>query len=253
MEPVACTLPPGRGSGSPNLPILAPLPSNLRNLLLCLSSCPGNLAACGADHQPRPRFSQFAVGKQSNSREWHCLRDHVHLEVLFARIGADESLPANTALKDLEALMPSSGVGGTRAGVAAYRDGRWRPGDTSLLNELSGVEGDAPPRLPEGDARSTEAVGPDQGGRGSGGKEPPMSNSAAPLPGSQVRGRMTLREVSAFCQVPIQVIAVDFGLPEDVDVTTRLSSLTAQLGIEVQAVRDMVDRYQEQIADSSGK
>jgi len=65
------------------------------------------------------------------------------------------------------------------------------------------------------------------------------------LPGAEIRGRMTLQEVVDYCQVPLDYLLAELGLPDDVDVHLRMSNLASQMGVEVQTVRDAVTRYQE--------
>jgi hypothetical protein len=51
----------------------------------------------------------------------------VPLATLYTMIGAGPDLPADTELRELEGLLPGTGVSTIRAGVAAYRDGSWSP------------------------------------------------------------------------------------------------------------------------------
>jgi len=53
----------------------------------------------------------------------------VPLEALYVMIGAGDDVPAGTALKDLETLVPDMEVWSVREGVAAYLDGSWTPAD----------------------------------------------------------------------------------------------------------------------------
>ena len=51
----------------------------------------------------------------------------VPLDALYTMIGAGADLPADTELRELEGLLPGTGVSTIRAGVAAYLDGSWSP------------------------------------------------------------------------------------------------------------------------------
>jgi DNA-binding Lrp family transcriptional regulator len=55
---------------------------------------------------------------------------------------------------------------------------------------------------------------------------------------------MTLEEVQDLCQVPLEVLVTELGLPEDVDTRMPMRDLAGQLGIEVTTVREIVERYQ---------
>ena len=55
---------------------------------------------------------------------------------------------------------------------------------------------------------------------------------------------MTLQEVVDYCQVPLDYLATELGLPEDVDTSLRMRDLASQMGIEVVTVREVVDGYQ---------
>jgi hypothetical protein len=55
---------------------------------------------------------------------------------------------------------------------------------------------------------------------------------------------MTLQEVVDYCQVPLDYLVVELGLPEDVDTALRMRDLASQMGIEVVTVREVVEGYQ---------
>lgn len=44
--------------------------------------------------------------------------------------------------------------------------------------------------------------------------------------------------------MPLEYLIAGLGLPEDVDVQLGMRGLAGQLGVEVQTVRDVVDRFQ---------
>jgi hypothetical protein len=167
----------------------------------------------------------------------------VPLEALYAMIGAGSDIPADTALKDLESVVPGMEVSAVRTGVAAYLDGSWiapEGGERIMLPET--VE-ETPPVEPTPTLEATEEHAPQGSGKGSGaGLVLPEDGSA--LPGSQIKGRMTLQEVVDLCQVPLAYLVVELGLPEDVDPQLRMRDLAGQLGIEVLTVREVVERYQ---------
>jgi hypothetical protein len=55
---------------------------------------------------------------------------------------------------------------------------------------------------------------------------------------------MTVQEVMDDCQVPLEYLVAELGLPDDVDTRLWMRDLASQHGIEVSAVREAVERYQ---------
>ncbi len=199
----------------------------------------------------------------------------IPLDVLYAMIGADETVPPETELKELEKLVPGTEVWALRIAVAAYLDGAWTPGDAQLAPEAVEESGMAPapvkPTLIPTEPTAVPAVttaapaqqaltpeaGDDHvpqgsgagGGQGQGlgdgtGSQLVLPEDGSPLPGSQIKGRMTLQEVVDLCQVPLDVLTAELGLPEELDTQMRMRDLAGQLGIEVSTVREIVERYQ---------
>jgi hypothetical protein len=65
------------------------------------------------------------------------------------------------------------------------------------------------------------------------------------LPAAQIKGRMTLQEVSDQCGVPLETIYAELGLSQDVAPGTILRDLAGQIeGFEVQRVREVVAAHQ---------
>jgi len=56
---------------------------------------------------------------------------------------------------------------------------------------------------------------------------------------------MTLQEVVDACQVPLEYLVAELGLPAGVDTRLVLRDLAGSYGIEVTAVRDAAQRYQD--------
>jgi hypothetical protein len=177
------------------------------------------------------------------------------LEALYVMIGAGADLPPDTALKDLEKLVPGMEVSAVRAVVAAYRAGTWQPedgryGGGDVVEDIPQpapeptVSPEPEAIAPEGEAHSPQGPGPG-GGSGEGvGPGYALPQDGGPLPGAQIKGRMTVQEVVDLCQVPLEVLIEELGLPEDLDTQLRMRDLANQLGIEVTTVREVVDRYQ---------
>jgi hypothetical protein len=164
----------------------------------------------------------------------------VPLDALYTMLGAGPEVPPDTALKDLEKLVPGMEVWAVRAGVEAYQDGN-RTGEA--------VEEAAPPTptpapTPTPSAEEHVPLGTGEG-RGEGGGEGfALPQDGSRLPGSEIRGRMTLQEVVDYCQVPLETLIAELGLPDGTDAQLLMRDLANQYGIEVTTVREIVDRYQ---------
>jgi hypothetical protein len=66
------------------------------------------------------------------------------------------------------------------------------------------------------------------------------------MPADEIKGRMTLQEVVDACQVPLDYLAGELGLPADVKPGLALRDIAELYGVEVTSVRDAVQRYQEE-------
>lgn len=175
----------------------------------------------------------------------------VPLDALYVLIGASSDVPPDSALKDLEKLVPNMEVSAVRAGVAAYLEGNWSPADGRYDYGTSSHEGagEAPTPVPTPTPQTAQDHVPQGLGAGGGEGTGPilaLPEDGSPLPGSEIKGRMTLHEVVEYCQVPMDYLIAELGLPEDVDAQLWMRDLATQLGIEVITVREAVDRYQAQ-------
>lgn len=175
----------------------------------------------------------------------------VPLDALYVLIGASLDVPPESALKDLEKLVPDMEVSTVRAGVAAYLEGTWSPADGRYDYGASSHEGtgEAPTPAPTSTPQAAQDHVPQGPGSGGGeGTEPAwaLPQDGSPLPGSEIKGRMTLQEVVEYCLVPMDYLIAELGLPEDVDAQLWMRDLASQFGIEVMTVREAVDRYQAQ-------
>ncbi len=194
----------------------------------------------------------------SGIKGWMTLADlsetyGVPLDALYVMIGAESSVPPETAMKDLEKLVPDMEVSAVREGVAAYLAGAWTP-DMGRFDAQGIVPVETEPTLPPEPTLVPESMPtplptdehvPQGQGEGTGsGLVLPQDGSR--LAGGEVKGRMTLHEVIDYCQVPLDYLLDELGLPDDVDLQLRMRDLSSQMGIEVQSVRDVVTRYQEQ-------
>jgi hypothetical protein len=168
----------------------------------------------------------------------------VPLDALYTMIGAGPDLPADTEMKELEGLLPGMGVSTVRASVAAYLDGSWSPADGPYGSEQSAEPEPTPTPMPQPAPLHT----PQGTGQGTGagtGEGVALPTDGSRLPASEIKGRMTLQEAVDYCQVPLDYIVAELGLPADVDTGLSLRDLAGSYAIEVSAVRDAVQRYQD--------
>jgi hypothetical protein len=166
-------------------------------------------------------------------------------DTLYVMLGAGPDVPADTALKDLEALLSDFEVSAARDGVAAYLDGSWTPDKGPYGEEdiVSPPAEETPPPEPSSVADTTkEYVAP---GTGDGsGPEIVLPEDGSPLPSTEIKGRMTLQEVIDLCQVPLDYLVAELDLAGTVDPQVAVRDLATQWGIEVLDLREAVDRYQ---------
>ena len=160
----------------------------------------------------------------------------VPLNTLYCMIGATADLPPDTALKDLEQLVPGMEVSALREAVAAYQGGSWTPEDGHCEDQaIEEPPQPTPEHVPQGAGE----------GRGEGsGEGYSLPEDGSRLPGSEIRGRTTMQEVIDYCQVPLEVLVAELGLPADIDTGLWMRDLANQYGIEVTTVREVVERYQ---------
>lgn len=175
----------------------------------------------------------------------------VPLPDLYILIGATDDVPPATALKDLEKVVPGMEVSAVRAGVAAYLAGLWEAADGRFGGDEAPREPTlvtatpAPtPQAPEDPAQRTMVEHVPQGQGAGSGEGFVLPQDGSRLPGSEIKGRMTLQEVVDYCQVPLEYLVAELGLPGDVDTALRIRDLANQMGIEVVTVREVVETYQ---------
>jgi hypothetical protein len=208
----------------------------------------------------------------------------VPLDVLYVMIGAGPEVSPETEIKELERLVPGTEVWALRANVATYLDGSWTPDgipldsgepddaeppspEPDLTAQLVQTPEAAPTPHPQPAVEEEPSQEPEatveavathepQGKQGEGEEHSPQgpgdgsgSGFSLPadgsrLPGSQIKGRMTIQEVVDHCQVPLEYLVTELGLPPDVDSQLSMRDVAGQLGVEVWAVRKAVERYQ---------
>ena len=172
----------------------------------------------------------------------------VPLEALYCMIGASPDVAPDTALKDLEKVVPGMEVWALREEVAAYQDGRWTPEDGCYEDEsIEEAPQLTPTPTPTPQATLESEHVPQGAGesRGEGqGEGFSLPQDGSRLAGSEIKGRMTLQEVIDSCQIPLGTLIAELELPDEVDTRLWMRDLANQYGIEVSTVREVVERYQ---------
>lgn len=159
---------------------------------------------------------------------------------LYEMLGLTADIPPETPLKDLEDTIEVSEV---REVLAIYL------GEALPDEEATPVEVEAAPTVPQPTAtpvsQDPEADHIPGTGDGTGVGPTPLPEGQV-LPAAEIKGRMTLQEVSEQCLVPLDVLYSELGLPDGISAGTALKDLVAQFPeLEIESVREVVASYQE--------
>jgi hypothetical protein len=150
----------------------------------------------------------------------------VTLSELCSLFGLPADTPAVTALKDIE-------------DVISVPEARTRLGSYLAAGRLPPVEAEAlaVPVAPTAVPTVTPAV------RGAGGGAGPTPAPAGMLAPADIKGRMTLRDVSEGTGIPLPTLLDAVGLPADTPGTTALRDLPTRVpGIDADRVRQAAAR-----------
>jgi len=160
---------------------------------------------------------------------------------LYALLGLPADTPPSTPLKDLESIVEVSEV----RWIIAEHLGE-TPSETEAHEEKE-TPTPAPTATPVPTVEHGQGRGQGSGSGGGEGAGPTPLPAGQILPAAEIRGRMTLQEVSDQCGVPLETIYAELGLAEDLAPGTVLRDLAGQVeGFEVQRVRDVVAAHQGQ-------
>ncbi|CAG0935050.1 hypothetical protein TFLX_03874 [Thermoflexales bacterium] len=164
----------------------------------------------------------------------------VSQEELYAVGGIPLDAPPETALKDLEGVVPDFEISTLREKL---------PAPANPLEPAAPLE---PTPLPQPTATPqlastpvhTPAITDTHSGDGTGIGPTPLPPGQV-LPADQIKGRMTLREVSDQCVVPLDQLLVALNLPLDTNPNVALKDLISQGTLsEVTPVKDAVAKLQ---------
>ena len=160
-------------------------------------------------------------------------------EELYAVGGIPLDVPTETALKELEGIVPGFEISTLREKFAAP------------VNPIEPLAPIAPTPLPQPTATPIATVthtqsitGTQHTGDGTGLGPTPLPPGQV-LPADQIKGRMTLREVADQCAVPLDQLLSALNLPPDTNPNVALKDLiNAGTLAEVTAVKDAVAALQ---------
>jgi hypothetical protein len=146
---------------------------------------------------------------------------------LYEMLGLPANTPPGTPLKEMEDILEVSEV---RAIIAVHL------GETPAEHSETAA--------PDPAATPASAGSTDEHTPGTGTGPTPLPPGQVLL-AAEIKGRMTLQEISDGCGVPLETLYDELHLSKDISPTTALKDIKAQIAdFEVQAVRDVVSAYQ---------
>jgi hypothetical protein len=169
----------------------------------------------------------------------------IPLADLYSNMAIPVEVKPDTALKDLEGILPDFEVNSVREAIDDLLDKSspvqssgeaLREGSAALENSYQNQEQIVkPPRSSEG---ATEH---------SNDSDSSALLNGVRLAGSEIKGRHTLQEISEQCQVPVDELLPALGLNRDVALGSKIKDLTGQGKIgDIQDVRDIVTLLQKE-------
>jgi hypothetical protein len=143
---------------------------------------------------------------------------------LYALAGIPADVPVTAALKDLEELVPGFETSLLREALAASMTTP-SPNPSSTSTTATATATATATTATATTATATPAV--EHAGDGTGGGPTPLPPGQV-LPADQIKGRMTLREVSEQCAVPLEKILEAMKLPAGTDPDAAVKDLVEQ-------------------------
>jgi hypothetical protein len=151
---------------------------------------------------------------------------------LYVVSGIPLDVSPDTALKDLEGVVPDFEISALRDKLAA---------SANPIEPLAPIE---PTPQPTVSPTDTQPITGTHSGDGTGIGPTPLPSGQV-LPADQIKGRLTLREVSDQCAVPLDQLLAALNLPAATDPTVAIKDLIAQGTLsEVTVVKDAVAKLQ---------
>jgi hypothetical protein len=163
---------------------------------------------------------------------------------LYSTLAIPADVASDTALKDLESILPDFEVSSVREVIDNYLDS---PSPVQSSSEILSEDSAA---LENSSQNQEQVVEPSASSEGAveHSNDPDQSPliSGGRLAGSGIKGRHSLQEISEQCQVPVDELLPALGLNRDVDLSSKIKDLTGQGKIgDIQDVRDIVTLFQE--------
>lgn len=176
---------------------------------------------------------------------------------LIEIIGLPAEISPDTALKDLEAIVPGFEVSTVRERVAIYLEEAAIPTSegvqpTAIRETLTtegrstatAIDASQPTPTVEMTPSVTATLEHIPGGDGSGPTPLPPGETLA---GADIKGNHTLRQISEQAKVALPELLTRLGLPDDINPDTTVRDLVRNgQTSEVQVVRDVVTALQEE-------
>ncbi len=169
---------------------------------------------------------------------------------LYALVNLPADVPASTALKDVEKLAPGFEVSALREALETRAAAPAAPTAEPALPEPTPTSIPTPPEATPGEDNSSATQSDDNAGAQTSKQAgehitPTPLPAGAVLPGSDIKGRMSLREISDLCAVPLDALLAALNLPADTDTGAPIRELVSQGQIaEVSAVQQAVTALQ---------
>lgn len=170
----------------------------------------------------------------------------IETATLYARLGLPADLPPETALKEMEAIVPGFEVSTVREAIDAYLgdDGTTADATERDFAQPESVATAAPPPT------ATSAIEPSPTpvavehipvGDGSGTGDGSGSGPAAPTSALEIKGRHTLRQIADSTGIGVDDLLAALTLPPDTPVDTEVRSLVESGAVaEVETIRTAV-------------
>ena len=168
---------------------------------------------------------------------------------LYPLAGIPAEVPASTALKDLEPLVPDFEVSLLRDKLTAWAAGAAAPADSAPAPAVTPAPVASPTAVATAAAQPSATpthVPGSASGDGTGTGPTPLPAGQI-LPADQIKGKLTLRQVSEQCAVPLDALLAEIGLPANTAPDTGLKDLVSQ------GVLTEVAQVQAAVAKLQGK
>ena len=161
---------------------------------------------------------------------------------LLAVVGAPEGsgVTVDTAFKDLEALVPGFSLSDFRTKVTAWLDAR-KSGGTAIPSAAPTSRPSAPGASPQATSAAPAPTG-SAGGTPTGTRTGTPTGTGTGTSSQTISGSMTLRQVADANGIALARLIAECGLPASTNPDLTLKTLKDTTGVEIQAVRDAVQR-----------